>query len=318
MRHPRQRLMLIAIAAAAATLSAQALTGRENLGEVRDRPPAARSDAGASDPSLAQASGEDDKEAGSASPGTPDLSWDPDGAPVVLYFDFDKDRLTDDGLSRLSQMLGSLRRQQVSKVELIGHADRAGPASYNERLAAKRAEAVAETFKTCGIDAEALDINQKGETMPAVATPDGAPEPRNRRVEIAVSLDEAGQNGSASAPLPPISEERTFVIYFELDDARLDERAKAELGAMLAYADRMAAGNLEISGHADRIGPKDYNRQLSLERADTVAKTIWTCGYGFERLDITSHGEDEPAVATADGVKERRNRRVEITIRPVS
>ena len=68
-----------------------------------------------------------------------------------------------------------------------GHADRAGPQGYNVELSERRAEQVRQALIREGItvgDLDELKTAARGESDPAVQTPDGVAEQANRRVEI--------------------------------------------------------------------------------------------------------------------------------------
>jgi outer membrane protein OmpA-like peptidoglycan-associated protein len=54
---------------------------------------------------------------------------------------------------------------------------------------------------------------------------------------------------------------------------------------------------------------------LGLDRADAVRTRLLESGPDPGLNDITSHGEADLLVPTADGVSESRNRRVEVTVR---
>ena len=73
--------------------------------------------------------------------------------------------------------------------------------------------------------------------------------------------------------------------------------------------------DISVVGHADRAGSVVYNRQLSLQRAQRVANLLIAEGVNAKIIHVTSHGEENPLIPTADGVHEPRNRRVEITVR---
>lgn len=70
------------------------------------------------------------------------------------------------------------------RYRLIGHSDRAGSAAVNVRLSRRRAEAVRDYLAAHGVPLGAMDVAAAGEAAPAVATPNGAAEPRNRFVEL--------------------------------------------------------------------------------------------------------------------------------------
>jgi outer membrane protein OmpA-like peptidoglycan-associated protein len=69
------------------------------------------------------------------------------------------------------------------------------------------------------------------------------------------------------------------------------------------------------TGHADRSGPTNYNQRLSERRAEAVKSALVREGVPGNIIQTSGRGENENLVATADGVREPRNRRVEIVFR---
>lgn len=73
-----------------------------------------------------------------------------------------------------------------------------------------------------------------------------------------------------------------------------------------------------LAGHADRSGNARYNVGLSERRNDSVRSYLSARGIGEGSVSAEAFGEGRPAVATADGVRNDQNRRVEITYGPNS
>jgi outer membrane protein OmpA-like peptidoglycan-associated protein len=71
-----------------------------------------------------------------------------------------------------------------------------------------------------------------------------------------------------------------------------------------------------VIGHADRAGDEEQNLVLSRRRAAVVRDYLIARGVPAGIIRVEARGEVEPAVPTADGVSEIRNRRVEIRITP--
>ena len=69
---------------------------------------------------------------------------------------------------------------------------------------------------------------------------------------------------------------------------------------------------LVIHGHTDRAGGEPYNQTLSARRADAVRDAFLALGIDADRMATKAHGEARPQIVTPDGVREFRNRRVEI------
>ncbi len=102
-------------------------------------------------------------------------------------------------------------------------------------------------------------------------------------------------------------------LYFDFDSAALSD-TDLDLLAALARQARNDRANLSVAGHADRAGSEAHNAALSKRRAATVGAVLNGLGIPRWRLALSAHGEGKPRVATPDGTRERRNRRVEITV----
>ena len=84
---------------------------------------------------------------------------------------------------------------------------------------------------------------------------------------------------------------------------------------------RNPAATITVVGHTDRSGPETINDPLGQSRADAVKQALIDA-LAKEKVDAaifgdipsTSMGESQPVVPTADGVKDEKNRRVEITV----
>lgn len=104
----------------------------------------------------------------------------------LLYFQEGKDELTAESKPEFEAMFAEISRRPVADVVVIGHTDRVGSLTDNDKLALKRAEAMRGILIKRGIPADAVAVAGRGEREPLVATADETPEPRNRRVEISV------------------------------------------------------------------------------------------------------------------------------------
>ena len=114
------------------------------------------------------------------------------------------------------------------------------------------------------------------------------------------------------APAPAA---KTFVVYFDFDSDMIVPDARETLAAALRYAESVDGARIDIAGHTDSAGPRTYNERLAERRSAAVAAEMSAGGLvASAAMQIAQFGETQPAVATGDGVKEARNRRVEITI----
>lgn len=106
---------------------------------------------------------------------------------AVVYFDHDSSALRPDAERTLETLARRLTEDREVVVTVTGHADRSGPAAYNDALSLRRAATVTNTLTERGLTPgrlDDLDVEAKGESAPAVATQDGVREPANRRVVV--------------------------------------------------------------------------------------------------------------------------------------
>ncbi len=108
-------------------------------------------------------------------------------AKYLVFFDFDKSNIDDSGMSVVDSIAAEVARQNLSAVNIVGHADKSGSEKYNQRLGMKRANAVREALQARGVNARLMQVESRGESAPMVPTPDGVREPANRRVEVTFS-----------------------------------------------------------------------------------------------------------------------------------
>jgi OOP family OmpA-OmpF porin len=104
----------------------------------------------------------------------------------IVLFDFDRSNITPAGQAVIDQVLADAVAVGAVGISATGHADRAGPEDYNMALSLRRADSVREALIAGGIDPSAITVAGRGESEPAVPTPDGVREQANRRVEIVI------------------------------------------------------------------------------------------------------------------------------------
>lgn len=115
----------------------------------------------------------------------------------------------------------------------------------------------------------------------------------------------------AAQPLAPVS----YLLYFEFDSNNLTAESRQRLDDILRAAQERDSQDVLVIGHTDRAGEADYNAALSLQRAEAVRELLTDKGIAAESIQVSSHGEGNPLIPTADEVAEARNRRVEVVVR---
>ena len=115
----------------------------------------------------------------------------------------------------------------------------------------------------------------------------------------------------SNAPPPPIH----FILYFASDSVELLPASVQQLPEIVAAAQQRAPTRISVVGHSDTQGHKAYNLDLSLRRAMAVKQQLVERGVDETFMDVSSHGEENPLIKTADNVANAQNRRVEVIVR---
>lgn len=75
---------------------------------------------------------------------------------------------------------------------------------------------------------------------------------------------------------------------------------------------------VEVAGHTDSDGTQEYNQSLSERRATSVAQYLRSQGINGQRLITLGAGETAPVASNDTAAGKQLNRRVEITMVPVT
>jgi outer membrane protein OmpA-like peptidoglycan-associated protein/opacity protein-like surface antigen len=135
------------------------------------------------------------------------------------------------------------------------------------------------------------------------------------RIAAPASPPIAAAAARAPSPLKEPAVVRRFVLFFDWDRATLNDEARATVRDAARASTQLSVTVVQAVGHADRSGPKRYNLSLSRRRAEAVKAELVRLGIHDKDIVIMHRGESDPLVATTDGKREHRNRRVEITLK---
>lgn len=104
---------------------------------------------------------------------------------------------------------------------------------------------------------------------------------------------------------------------FKSDSDELTEGATAELdkfAALLTKQNKMA--HIEIQGHTDNRGGKEYNFKLGLKRAEAVRDYLYKKhDIPLHLMNVISFGQDEPIADNGSRDGRAQNRRVVLVVR---
>jgi peptidoglycan-associated lipoprotein len=139
---------------------------------------------------------------------------------------------------------------------------------------------------------------------------------RSRPPAAVIKLD-AGQVerifGDALSALP--SPPRHFSLHFQFASDELTAESRALVPEILRIVKERPVPDVMAVGHTDTTGSSSFNYELGLKRAIIVRDLLVGTGLDSSLVEVTSHGERDLAIRTADETYEAGNRRVEIEVR---
>lgn len=106
-----------------------------------------------------------------------------------------------------------------------------------------------------------------------------------------------------------------FLLYFQAGSTNLTAESAGQIEQILRSAAERAPVDISVVGHTDTVGSRELNAQLALRRATEIGNLLIEHGIRQDQLEVSSHGEDNLLIPTADEMPEPRNRRVEVRVR---
>ena len=107
-------------------------------------------------------------------------------------------------------------------------------------------------------------------------------------------------------------------ITFALNSADLNAQFYNALEGVSMVLKEYDKTVIEVAGHTDSTGSEQYNQALSERRAQSVASYLSTHGVSGQRLMTVGAGEGHPVASNDTEQGRAANRRVELTIVPVT
>lgn len=123
------------------------------------------------------------------------------------------------------------------------------------------------------------------------------------------------------APAPVTEVERTLLEHrpvvieaanFDFDSAKIKPSARQQLDEIAQFAQKYPDANFTVDGHTDSIGTIEYNRKLSLRRAQAVKNELAKQGVAEDRMQVRGLGESRPIASNKTAAGRAKNRRVEV------
>lgn len=103
-----------------------------------------------------------------------------------------------------------------------------------------------------------------------------------------------------------------YGIYFDFDKSDLKIGSEKMLTEIVKLMMNFPDLKIDIQGHTDNTGARDYNLKLSDRRANTVKSYLMLYGIEPARMTATGYGPDEPVASNDTEEGRALNRRVEL------
>jgi len=117
------------------------------------------------------------------------------------------------------------------------------------------------------------------------------------------------QPESFSEPSSPMSQR---VIYFEYDSSTVKQEFIPVIKAHANYLLNNPNKTINLEGHSDERGTREYNIALSEQRGRAVSKMLQVLGVMSHQMNVVSYGEEKPESMDQTEEAFGLNRRVEV------
>lgn len=107
-------------------------------------------------------------------------------------------------------------------------------------------------------------------------------------------------------------------VTFDVDSAGLRPAFFDVLDSVALVLEEYDQTVLVIDGHTDSTGSAEYNHRLSRQRAETVESYLVNRGIRPVRVEANGYGEQYPVASNRTEEGRAQNRRVELTLIPVT
>jgi outer membrane protein OmpA-like peptidoglycan-associated protein len=103
-------------------------------------------------------------------------------------------------------------------------------------------------------------------------------------------------------------------VLFQTGRTQLTSSARETVLEIAQVLKRAPSRHLLVEGHTDSLGDIQYNYNLSLSRAQEVARALSAEGISSTQISTRAYGETTPIASNSTEQGRRRNRRVEVII----
>ena len=160
----------------------------------------------------------------------------------------------------------------------------------------------------CGSSVKLEDVpveDRKG-AMPLAPAPAPAMESRSAVAPVNLNANQLPAAGPAGV---------AKVVYFDYDSFVIKSDFQSALEAHAKHLKADARRRVNLEGHTDERGGREYNLALGQKRAEAVRRALTLLGVADSQLEAVSFGKEKPAAMGSDESAFAKNRRTELTYR---
>ena len=133
-------------------------------------------------------------------------------------------------------------------------------------------------------------------------------------IEKVRDADDPYQLSVYLSPLKPGEKIILKNIFFATDSFELKKESYPELNTVVDLLKKNPKLKVEIGGHTDNVGSKEYNLKLSENRARSVYAYLISKGIDTNRLKYKGYGFSEPVADNSTEEDRAKNRRTELKV----
>ena len=140
--------------------------------------------------------------------------------------------------------------------------------------------------------------------------------PKNAQDDGALGAD--GSNNGLTLELNGDSDSNKAgglqTVYFGFDSSNLDSETKEAVKSNADYLKANANVDIQVEGHCDERGGRQYNLALGERRAKAVRDYLVALGVESKRISTISYGSERPKAEGSDESAWSQNRRANFVV----
>ncbi len=130
-----------------------------------------------------------------------------------------------------------------------------------------------------------------------------------------VSSEGTMESSGQTAAAPAAGSAQDFLVnvgdrvFFGYDRFNLTAEARATLERQAVWLNQYSSSRINVEGHADERGTREYNLALGDRRASAVKNYLVANGVSAGRITTISYGKEQPAMLGSNEAAWAQNRR---------